>query len=518
MRPSAPSSCRPIAHLLLLPPNERTLTARFICRDTAAALSDAEHQSASLSQPLPPHAAPWAVEAGQQHVRQLPFRHKLQLLCTAAASGSEVNLEVALALLQPSISPDLLHDLQGSYAKHRIFLDPGEKAIKAGHAQLLGWLLQHCPAVLRPERMLRGAARHCDLAGLQDVWEQLQASSFSSCSEGSDLRPALNQPVMDAAAGSATPDAVAKMEWVLAESGGRCSLGSSTAAAAARSGDLGRLRWLQERGCPMAEERGWLLRCVLSSADMSAVEWLVDEAGCSLLEPPEDEEEEWYWGWLVRAAACSGEGVSRVLWLQQRGVPILQASRFLLDTFSTNPVTAGEVRVVRFLQRTYGMGAGPGFPSDRDLTAGAAESGSIPLVAELQRDGLEFTPMAFFLASGRGNLPMIRWLVREAKAPVADVSPCDLIEQWPTRTPSDSRDLLQAVQLLVGEAGCREWDAEGVLLAALNTGSLELVQYLWKQKPGYVPDWKVLDYAAQGGSEALLEWLAEQRAASEARP
>ncbi len=462
-----------------LPPNERTLTARFICRDAAATLSNAEHHSASLSQPLPVLMASWPQLPGQPCIRQLPFRHKLQLLSAAARSGSEVNLEVALALLQPSVSPGSLHDLEGSCAKHNLPSDPGEAAIEAGHPQLLGWLVQHCPALLHPDRVLQAAARHCDLAGLQAVWGTIKASSFSSCCPSSGLRPVLNNSVLDAAAGSATPDAVAKMEWLLAKSRGRCRLGSSTAAAAARSGDLGRLRWLLGRGCPMAKERDELLQAVLPSADMSAVEWLVDEAGCSLLEPPEDEEEEWYWGWLVRAAACSGEGVSRVLWLQQRGVPILQASWSLMDSRNTAPFTAGEVRVVRLLQRTYGMGAEQGFPSDSELTDGAAESGSIPLVEELRQDGLEFTPMAFFLASGRGDLPMIRWLVREAKVPVADVSPCDLIELWPTHTVAHSRDLLQAVQLLVGEAGCRDWDAGEVLSAAAKAGSLDLVQYLW---------------------------------------
>ena len=91
-------------HILsLLPPNERALSGRFVCREAWITFSEPQHCTASLSQPLPPHAVAWAVEAGQQHMRQLPFWHKLQLMCTAAASGSEANLEVALALLQPSI-------------------------------------------------------------------------------------------------------------------------------------------------------------------------------------------------------------------------------------------------------------------------------------------------------------------------------------------------------------------------------------------------------------------------------
>ncbi len=86
--------------LSLLAPNDRALCGRLACRDAAEGLNGPQHCTASLYQPLPPHAVPWAVEAAQQHVRQLSFRHKLQLLTKAAASGCEVNLEVALALMQ----------------------------------------------------------------------------------------------------------------------------------------------------------------------------------------------------------------------------------------------------------------------------------------------------------------------------------------------------------------------------------------------------------------------------------
>ncbi len=92
-------------------------------------------------------------------MQQLAFRHKLQLMCTAAASGSEVNLEVALVLLQPSDFPRL----KGSDTSS----DPGMAAVKAGHPQLLGWLLHHCPGLLCLEAVLEAAARHCDMAGLQ---------------------------------------------------------------------------------------------------------------------------------------------------------------------------------------------------------------------------------------------------------------------------------------------------------------------------------------------------------------
>ncbi len=252
-----------------LPPNGRALSGRMACRDAAEGLSGPQHCTASLSQPLPPRAVPWALEAGQQHVRQLPFRHKLQLLCTAAASGSEVNLEVALALLQPSIFPELLHNLEGAYTRQGSNADPGVVAVKAGHPQLLGWLLHHCPALLHPVKVLEVAATHCNLAGLQAVWEALQGQR----DWGTVRSPELCQGTLDAAARSHTPDALDKVRWLLETGSGR--LGAQVIEAAIGSGDLGRLRWLQERWCVLAEHDQ--LSAALRHADLGVVQWLVDE-------------------------------------------------------------------------------------------------------------------------------------------------------------------------------------------------------------------------------------------------
>ncbi len=159
-------------------------------------------------------------------MRQLPFRHKLQLLSAAAATGSEANLEVALALLQPSIFPEMLvtgHDVW-SCAGVRPDPEPGEAAIEAGHPQLLSWLVRHCPALVLPERVAEAAAEHCDLAGLQDVWRVLN-SEEQPAEWGGRPRPALDQLTLNAAARSLTLDAVAKVEWVLgAADKGSCSL------------------------------------------------------------------------------------------------------------------------------------------------------------------------------------------------------------------------------------------------------------------------------------------------------
>ncbi len=221
-----------------LSPNERALSGRLVSPDLRDALSEPQHCTASLCQLVPPHAVPWAVAAAQQHVRQLPFRHKLHLLCTAAASGSEDYLEVMLPLLQQSIFPGLWYVSNTMTARRIQYEDPGVAAVEAGYPQRLAVLLERCLGLLHPERVLAAAAKHCDLAGLQAAWELLRGYPSSIRSTGRAVVPGV-PTALEAAAESTTPDAVAKMEWALATGDLRCSLSSLTAAAAVRSGDLG---------------------------------------------------------------------------------------------------------------------------------------------------------------------------------------------------------------------------------------------------------------------------------------
>ncbi len=497
-------------HILsLLPPNDRALSGRLVSPDAAAGLSQDPTCTASLSQPLPPHAVPWAVEAGQQHVRQLPFRHKLQLLCTAAASGSEVNLEVALALLQPSIFPDVLQHGARAWGELRTFPDPGVAAIEAGHPQLLGWLLRRCPGLLVPARVLEAAARHCDLAGLQAAWAAMRDGHPSRAP--SDIYM-LGQPVLDAAAGSATHDAEAKVQWVLGAGQG-LALRDSTAAAAAGLGDLGRLQWLRERGCRM--RRNEVLQSALEHADLAVAEWLVDEAGCAL---PAAAGDDGLWSRLFGACVKCPDGAAKLQWLRERGAPPLQADHLQLEHFQlensgfmTALAKGGHVEVLQYLLQQPGLRTERGL---RELCKAAAQSGSIPMVELLrQQAGCVFTPEAYCYAARSGSLAMIRWLADEAGVAPAGLPTGDfphLMRCWPNDTPARSRGLLQAVQLLVGEAGCRKWDAKGGLTAAAARGELALVQYLLRQRPRHQPGWEVLVAAAEGGCEALLEWLVEQ--------
>ncbi len=492
-------------HILsLLPPNDRALSGRLVAPDAAAALVGPDHCTAFLSFPLPPHAVPWAVEAGQQHVRQLPFRHRLQLLCTAAASGSEVNLEVALALLQPSVLPDVLHR---NVWRSPAYPNPGVAAVAAGHPQLLGRLFRHCPALLADLRaVLRAAAKHCDLAGLQAAWEALGCDNSGPSS-------LIDQEFLDRVAASPV-DAVAKVEWVLAQGRGSCSLQMSTAAAAACSGDLGRLQWLRGRGCPMDLST---LESALQHADLAVAQWLVDDAGCEL---PAAAGQRGWWETLLVAAAMSPDGMPKLQWLRERGAPPLGGDSDLIQCMLCSAADAGRVEAVRHLLLFVPLDDNQQLDVDPELMYCAVASGSIPTVEHLLQIGLTATYEAYEVAAdavadkdhlaGGNDVAMIRWLVQVAGVSAVGFNLPEVLRKWPKETPSHSRGLLEAVQLLVGEAGCRGWDTRMALITAARQGELALVQYLLQQRPEYRPGWDLLVAAAEGGCEALLEWLVEQ--------
>ncbi len=528
--------------LSLLPTNDRALSGRMVCKGAAADASDAAMRTATLSHTLPTHAVPWAVEAGQEHVQQLPFRHKLQLLCTAAASGSVTNLEVALAVLQPSLFPDALQERPSCWKWSDTCSDLGEVAIKAGHPHLLGWLLRHCPAsLLLPDRVLTTAATHCSLADLQAAWKEIQASLARTeliepentvCSHRrNSIHVSLDQAVLDAAAASVTPDAVAKMEWLLDAGNPNCRLTADTAAAAARSGDLGRLRWLRDQGCPMGGEGQTVLVSALRYADLTVTRWLVDDAECKLPEAAGK-------GWrrIVQAASWSLlDGVAKLKWLRLRGAPG-RLGRGWLDNTALWAVHAGLGDVVHYLLQGKklhtALQADPGVWQHM-----ATQSRSIPLAESLRQAGLAYTRAAYVGAAKRGDLAMVQWLAREAGVYDAEKPMWDaviLIRRWPEETAADNRSLLQAVQWVYEEAGRRAQaqakDGEHVAaapsvaldriiamqatLCAMQRGDTALLQYLTEHGVVPVPRdgtaRELLTSAVATGCEAAVRWLAQQ--------
>ncbi len=436
-------------------------------------------------------------------MRLLPFRRNLDLLSPAASSGVESNLEVALAVFQPSIFPALLQSHgYGSMVGGR---DPGVAAVKAGHLQLLGWLLRHCPGLLDATSVLEAAARYCDLAGLQAAWGALQCVTTGA----KGICPTLGQGVLDAAAGSVTPDAVAKMQWVLQAGGGSCSLADSTARSAVRSGGLDALRWLWECGCPVYRES---MHDLFGLASLAMAQLLVDEAGFELPAPRGEavgERHVWYdvWDDLQLCTVRGPDAAAKLTWLQEREAPLLEASRGskLLIRLAMSAAKAGNADVLHHLLLSLGPEQVAGHP-DWD---GAAGSGSIPVLECLRQAGARLTPNAFRMAARRGHLPTLRWLVVEAGLSVARLNLWDVALQWPDRTPAQRRDLREAVQLLVG-AGCTKWSFPDRVSSIDQTGDLVLVQVEMGLKPGYQVRAEDLRDAVVVGNETLLEWLLQQ--------
>ncbi len=479
--------------LQLLPPNEVALSGRLACKDAAQHLHLPHHCTVLFSQPLPPHAASSPPLAAQQAIRQLSFRRKLWLLSTAASSGCVTNLALAWQLLHPSLFPELLQlpQIPGFYVQQyegKSRPDPGTAALRSGHPHLLPWLLQHCRALLHPQRMLAAAAAHCDLAALQSAWRLLVEVS-------PDL--SLNNEVLEAAAGSATPDAVAKVEWVLREGAGSCRLMPAVAEAAAGSGDLGRLQWLAEQGCPgLATPR--TLMAALRHAPLGVCGWLAEQEGC--LAPSAFTFD------AGMAAAASGS-VTKLQWLQAQGVPLGG-----LWT-ACHAARHGQVDTLRFLLQGW---SGAKSHKRRHLLWGmligsAVASGSIPTAEVVLHAGCPVPPGAYggAMNCGAARLGMVRWLIEEARCPFGDRSLGALLDHFGNVGGEAGAGEVLAMARLLLQAGCPLGDCTAALNQAAFRGDLGLVRFL-HEECGCAFSQETLPCAAAGGCEAVLEWLVSE--------
>ncbi len=213
--------------------------------------------------------------------------------------------------------------------------------------------------------------------------------------------------------------------------------------------------------------------------------------------------------------------MTKLQWLQERGAPAVGGGSKALKRLVRSAAEAGQAELVRHLLSALEPAAAP--DAARAAFCLAVGSGSIPTADALVQAGAAVSHRAYTWiaasahrtvnqdcrADGEG-VAMVRWLVHEAQVSAARLDLPHFSRVRPSDTPASSRGLLQAVQLLVGEAGCRKWDAKGGLTAAAARGELALVQYLLRQRPRHQPGWEVLVAAAEGGCEALLEWLVEQ--------
>ncbi len=549
--------------LKLLPPNEVALSGRLTCKDAAESLADPGHCTVRLREPLPDYADPQrCIQYSQSSFCDLTFHGRLRATSVAAASGSEANMSVAWGLLKPCLFEELcpgansvppLHYASASWfnsvgwvdAPPLVQEDPGSAAVKAGHVHLLPWLLRNC-VPLDPQRTLNAAAEHCDLAGLQSVWDLLSAGP-----PGCSGRPYYSMwafKAIRAAARSQPPDsAAAKVKWLCEKNEDTEQSHLEAAVGAAEAGDVGLfLRWPLRRHLHMLAlgDSGYavLAAALQHFSEPEAVDWLLDEEGFML---PGDEEA----GGLLavwKGAAASGN-VDMLRWLADKMVPLppeqlqddeewdedvqLQEDEHGqgrgLGELLVAAAKSGQVGAVRYLHVELGL------PLTEQAFCAAVGSGSVPLAAWLLQAGCPMGPAAYVRAAAGAHVGMVRWLAEEARCPFEQDTVSSVIHKWPEHpeggdkgaasgsgggSGGGSDDLLKVVKLLL-DAGCPlgeqdvGLDADGpfgqqddALTNAVWRGDLPLVRYLHEERGVAFGD-RTLARAADNGSEAMLGYL-----------
>ncbi len=186
-------------------------------------------------------------------------------------------------------------------------------------------------------------------------------------------------------------------------------------------------------------------------------------------------------------------------------------NRFTLRALVRAAACGGQVEVVQYLVSVYGshkLLEGP-----RDAFKLVAQTVSAQVAQRLHQLGLHFRSGAYGFAVGYGNLDMFRWLVQEKIAPVGLVGVNSPASHWPDQTAAHARDVLEAMQLLVGDGVNADYyyTLREDLGRAAARGSLALVRCLLGiGPPGHWPDAKAVDDAVEAGCEELLEWMAQQ--------
>ncbi len=292
----------------------------------------------------------------------------------------------------------------------------------------------------------------------------------------------------------------------------RATLDSHAVAAAARSGDVSRLEWLEEQGCRL---RGTtILAAALQHASLDAVEALVDKAGWSLTPTHAaarggDSGEGNGGGGsgddggsrdggaralpLTCAAAASGS-VAKLRWLRDRGVQLTGGE---LSYAVAAP--GGGMETVRYLYDECGQR-----PPEEAMTM-AFRAGNVAAVRWLLQHGcVAPTSAGRYLQVGRlGGLEMVRWLVQEARSPWEEKALPTMIRRWPETCDG----CLPAVVVMVA-AGCPV-EGKASLEAAAERGDLPLVRFLVQHAGCNVRDVEPEHWVA-GGCMAMLEWVRER--------
>ncbi len=503
--------------LELLEPYEVTFRGRLVNKDACSRFSDARHRIATFSIPLPPEAEEPAWQHCMSHAfDQLTFLSKCVSLAVAATSGSELNLKLAWALLQPCVSL--------GYVPARIAEDAGSAAVRLGHLHLLSWLLQHgCP--IDKHSVLEAAARYCNLAEMQHVWNLLDCASRPPRKEHVHTR-------LVTAGGSSGNHAIENTSWLLVASKNlfqhpeRVEMKMAVAAAegAAATGNESFLQWLlHERESHFCKDTlaqllnedkrellDWLkvLSAALRHGHVAVADWLVDKAGCPmLLQYLEQQQEEVQVKWRQQLwhGAARGGSVESMRWLRGHGMPVCQEAM-------AAAAASGRLEAVQFLHDECEVSL-----QQEGIFLYAVGSGSVPLAAWLLQAGCPMSKCAYGSA---GNVPMLRWLREEARCPVGEDTLRAVMVGWYARWESQrsisggdgtsSSGLEQELFALL-EAGCQPgYSANGIssIGAAAACGFLPLVRHL-RNSQGAPLTSETLAAAAGGGCLPVVKWLME---------
>ncbi len=574
--PALPQELR--LHILsLLPPNDLALGGRLSCKDAAQHSSQPHHCTVSLEQPLPGWVVGSRQEGAEAALRQLTFLHKLCLLSRAAGSSCEANVEFVLQLLQPHLFPELLQWEHYSYNSTLIPAPPdlGSAVVTGGLAHLLPSLAQRCPALLDPERTLAAAARHCDLAGRRAAWallgQRLQSSIDREAPErfcldvrsGEELQQQQQQPaadeqdksaeekeewekafeeldaehrqwrrnwllsrwrqrqhdawrrIMAGAASSTTPDAIAKMQWVLWQGGpvGRAVLmHEDVCGAAAASGDLSRVYMLYEHGYAWGHPEARMV--LLEHAGLGFIQRMEEDGYLQYCEGGAGNVLAWSdVPGVVSAAASAKEGsVAKLRWLAERGVVLAEgAEQAVME--AAREGNLGAVQLLVDQLQTHGGGwddaAGPAAAA----LVSAVNSGHVATAAWLREQGCALSKLYITFATIKADLPMLRWLVEEG-CPRDDFCISDIVSMWSSETAAQGRQLVEAVRMLraagwpLGGTECVEPYVAAAQAEQPWAVWRELQQLLpWARQRKVSADTAGL--AARAGCEATLEALVQ---------
>ncbi len=488
--------------LQALEPNEVALNGRLVSKEICGRFSQPLHSTARFSMCLPHSAsdAAWQPHL-KQAFRQLPFNVKIDTLAAAASSGSEVNLELAWALVQPSVS--LIGLDETAHLEDPTWEDPGAAAIRSRHLHLLPWLAEH-GCMVKPYDTLAAGLEHCSLPELQTVWELLGCGG-----KVLETFKSSNQYCLGRAASRLAGSDMAKLSWLLSvmvdpttQRPLRDAL-MGAAVGAAASGNLPLLRWLcGQQGLNLMWEGAdvlgptgvetsstRVLGVALQHSQLAVARWLVDELGGRL---PLQVEQQWARGLVWRSAGAGGD--EAVSWLLDRGVPVHGAGL-------QGAAEAGRLQTVRLLHEDHGV------PLTKAAFEAAASSGSVPTATWLRQAGCPMSTHAYRCAASRGHTAMLGWLAGVAGCPWDYRTLSSVISSWPSDAGSMAH--LEATVRELVAAGCPPGggtdDTDSVGWAARKC-HLALVRYLHEEL-GLAFAHETLAQAACGGCEPVLEWL-----------